>query len=159
MVTKSSQPSQARKRKRSHLVRKPCDNCPWRKDAPTRYWHPDHFKDIWASCQDDGTNMMLCHKTNEQTPEARKSHRLICQGWLRVMGFDAIGVRLAVIQGYASAEEVNDRKVVPTATLYPSFAAMLEANGITPPRRNRWVRIKTKQPRRARRPKSSGESP
>lgn len=112
-------------------LRKPCSDCPWRKDATPGYWDPQHFEDIWQSCQDDGLSTMLCHKAAARPPEERAS--LPCQGWARVMGFDAIGVRLAVMRGNLTCEEVEDRD---TAPLYSSFGDMLEANGITPGPRN-----------------------
>jgi hypothetical protein len=51
------------------------------------------------------------------------------------MGFGAIGVRLAVMTGKVSLAEVDDQR---GPALFPSFAAMLEANGIRLPRRNRF---------------------
>jgi hypothetical protein len=51
------------------------------------------------------------------------------------MGFDAIGVRLAAMGGRVTLAEVEDKTSV---ELFPTFAAMLEANRIAPPRRNRW---------------------
>ncbi len=108
-------------------VRRPCENCPWRVDAPRRHWDPTHFTDIWRNCQDDGMNQMLCHKS---TPTVL----LPCQGWVRVMGFTAIGVRLAVMNGLVSHAEVEDRN---GPQLFPSFGAMLRANGIRVPRRNK----------------------
>jgi hypothetical protein len=113
-------------------MRKPCDNCPWRKDAPTEYWHPDHFHDIWSRCQDDGMSMMLCHKSNA-LPEAERGS-LPCQGWARVMGYESIGVRIAVLSGKLDDAEVRDRD---TAELYGTFAEMLEANRIELPKRNK----------------------
>lgn len=115
-------------------MRKPCDNCPWRRDAPTEYWDSDHFRDIWNNCQDDGMSVMLCHKATA-LPKAERGN-LPCQGWARVMGYEAIGVRIAVIQGVLTDDEVNDRDAV---DLYDSFEEMLEANGIEIPRRNRWT--------------------
>lgn len=44
-------------------LRRPCENCPWRVDAPRGYWDPQHFVDIFRNCQDDGLNIMLCHKS------------------------------------------------------------------------------------------------
>jgi len=115
-------------------MRKPCDNCPWRKDAPVGLWHPSHFEDIWTGCQDDGLRTMLCHKATA-LPEDERG-RLPCQGWARVMGLDAIGVRLALINETLTLEEVEDRDTPP---LFESFEDMMEANGIPLPPRNRWT--------------------
>ncbi len=113
-------------------LRKPCENCPWRHDAEPEYWDPDHFRDIWGNCQDDGRHVMLCHKSTV-LPEAERND-LPCQGWARVMAFDAIGVRIAVLSGKLSVDEVNDRD---TVDLYDTFAEMLEANRIEIPDRNK----------------------
>ena len=138
-------------------MRKPCENCPWRRDAEPEYWDPDHFRDIWGNCQDDGRHVMLCHKTkqiakmlsdrekrtgehcgdfhrDELPEEHRQELDLICQGWARGMAFDAIGVRIAVLSGKLSVDEVNDRD---TVDLYDTFAEMLEANRIEIPDRNK----------------------
>lgn len=114
-------------------LRKPCENCPWRRDAEPEYWDPDHFRDIWGSCQDDGMAMMLCHKSTV-LPESERND-LACQGWARVMGFDSIGVRIAVLSGKLTTDEVDDV----AADLYDTFAEMLEANGIEIPDRNKWT--------------------
>jgi len=115
-------------------MKKPCDNCPWRRDAPTAYWDPDHFTEIWRNCQDDGARIMLCHKAgNLPEDEARE---IVCHGWVRVVGYDAIGVRLAVMRGQVSPDEVLAKDGV---ELYDSFEEMMEANAIEPPARNRWV--------------------
>lgn len=117
-------------------LRRPCNNCPWRVDAPRQYWDPQHFLDIWKNCQDDGVNLMMCHKTNDQTEAQRKANQLICQGWARVQGFDAIGVRLALIKGEVTVQEVEDRK---GPKLFKTFEAMMRANKIPIPARNRFV--------------------
>ncbi len=111
-------------------VRRPCENCPWRIDAPRQHWDPAHFVSIWRNCQDDGTEIMLCHKS------ARSTKTLPCQGWMRVLGFDAIGVRIAVMSGLATMAEVTDRA---GPRLFSSFSRMLRANKITLPRRNRYL--------------------
>ncbi len=108
-------------------IRRPCKNCPWRVDAPPGYWDSTHFTEIWGNCQDDGMHQMACHKSTRESP-------LPCQGWVRVIGFDAIGVRLLVMIGKVLLTEVGDRS---GPKLFPSFAAMLRANGIRLPRRNR----------------------
>ncbi len=70
---------------------------------------------------------MGCHKSTHAKP-------LPCQGWVRVMGFGAIGVRLLAMQGKITIAEVEDKN---GPTLFKSFLAMLRANGIKPPKRNR----------------------
>lgn len=116
-------------------LRRPCENCPWRVDAPRGYWDPTHFEEIWRNCQDDGMNVMLCHKSTA-LPKADRGD-VPCQGWIRVMGFDAIGVRLLAMRGKISIEEVEDEA---GPSLFPSFAAMLRANKIKLPKRSRWTR-------------------
>jgi len=113
-------------------MRRPCENCPWRVDAPRDYWDPQHFVKIWRSCQDDGTSIMLCHKSGALPKEDRSS--VPCQGWIRVMGFHAIGVRILAMQAKITAEEVEDRD---GPDLFPTFAAMMRANKIKLPRRSR----------------------
>ena len=113
--------------------RKPCDNCPWRRDAPRNYWDPQHFIDIWNRCQGDGMNMMLCHKSSALPEEKRGS--LICQGWIRVMGFESIGVRIASMKGYITVEETEDLE---GHDLFKTFAEMLRANRIKIPRVPRY---------------------
>lgn len=125
------------------MTRRPCSDCPWRVDAPREHWDPQHFVDIWSSCQDDGTAVMLCHKATA-LPEPERSG-LVCQGWVRVMGGEAIGVRLALLRGTVTVDELNDTA---GPKLFPSFAAMLKANGIKIPERN--VAVPIERVRRAR---------
>ena len=113
-------------------LRRPCENCPWRVDAPRDYWDPQHFVDIWQNCQDDGANIMLCHKATA-LPKADQG-KVPCQGWIRVMGRDAIGVRIVLMGGRATLEEVEDRK---GPKLFPTFTAMMRANKIPLPGRSR----------------------
>jgi hypothetical protein len=112
-------------------MKKPCDNCPWRRDAPREYWDPEHFVEIWRNCQDDGTHVMLCHKASRLREEQART--LVCRGWVQVLGFDAIGVRLAVMSGRISADDVPAEG---DAELYASFEEMMDANGVEQPSRN-----------------------
>lgn len=82
-------------------------------------------------------NLMLCHKANNMPKGTPSAEMPICQGWIRVMGFDAIGVRLAAMGGRVTIQEVEDKTSI---ELFPTFEAMLEANHVAPPRRNRWGR-------------------
>lgn len=115
-------------------VRRPCSNCPWRVDAPRGYWDPQHFVDIWQHCKDDGLNIMLCHKAHSLPEEERL--KVPCQGWVRVMGFRAIGVRLLIMRQQITFKELRKQAGPP---LFPTFAAMLRANKIRLPKRSRFV--------------------
>jgi len=124
-------------------LRRPCENCPWRVDAPRGYWDPQHFVDIWRNCQDDGLNIMLCHKSNALPKEQRPD--VPCQGWIRVMGFDAIGVRILVMRNQATMEEVEDKD---GPALFLTFTAMMRANKIRLPKRSRKVPVRKTRVRR-----------
>lgn len=100
-------------------VHRPCANCPWRKDAPVNYWHPDHFRSIATTCRNDGLHMMQCHKTTKETLR-------ICAGWAAVEGFDAIGLRIAALFGRYDPASLDTKGL----ELYESFDEMLEANNI-----------------------------
>lgn len=69
---------------------------------------------------------MNCHK-------ARSGQEIPCQGWVRVMGVEAIGVRILLLRGVINENEIADRRCVP---LFVSFRDMLIANGVQPPERN-----------------------
>ncbi len=130
-------------------MRRPCSNCPWRVDAPREYWDPAHFELIWRNCQDDGMSGMFCHKSpaaavgrakgdttfgRDEVPAGQEGGlKLLCQGWLRVMGTDSIGVRIALLSGDCSYEEVGDLE---GPELFRSFEEMMAANGVKPPARN-----------------------
>ena len=130
-------------------LRRPCSNCPWRVDAPRGYWDPQHFIDVWKNCQNDGLNIMLCHKSRKSNALPKEaSGDVPCQGWIRVMGFDAIGVRLLVMRGQVTLEEVDDKA---GPQLFPTFAAMMKANKIPLPRRSTMVPVQTRP--RMRKPK------
>lgn len=111
----------------SAKLRKPCDNCPWRVDAPRQYWDPQHFIDIANNCRGDGMNVMMCHKSTAMPGGGRNPQAPPCQGWIRVVGYAAIGVRILVMTGKVTDEEVNDRS---PPELFPTFDAMLRANKI-----------------------------
>ena len=124
-------------------LRRPCTNCPWRIDAPRGYWDPQHFVDIWRNCKDDGMHIMLCHKATA-LPDSERD-KLPCQGWIRVMGFDAIGVRILVMREQVTMEEVEDTA---GPELFPTFAKMMRANKIPLPKRSQAVPVRRRKARR-----------
>lgn len=94
----------------------------------------EQFIDIWPNCQDDRLNFMLCHKALALPEEERQA--VPCQGWIRVMGFGTIGVRLLAMRQQITPEEISDQG---GPVLFPTFTAMLRANKIPLPRRSRMI--------------------
>lgn len=102
------------------MKHRPCGNCPWRKDAPREYWHPDHFKSIAVTCQGDGISTMLCHKS----PQMPKP--ILCAGWAAVVGMNSIGLRIQAIRGNYNPKDLDTKGL----ELFENFDAMLKANKI-----------------------------
>jgi len=78
-------------------------------------------------------HVMLCHKSGA-LPKSQRGD-IPCQGWIRVMGFASIGVRLLVMRGEATHEEVEDKA---GPELFRTFVAMTRANRIRLPKRSRF---------------------
>ena len=72
---------------------------------------------IAQDCRGDGLTTMLCHKSTKAKP-------IICAGWAAVEGYDAIGLRLATIQGKYDPAGLN----VKGLDLFGSMREMIEAN-------------------------------
>lgn len=109
--------------------RRPCAECPWRRDVAPGMFSRDRF-DALASTSGRpgqeaklGAPMFACHKSPEGAEDA-------CAGWLAVAGGEHIGVRFAVAQRrldpalltpgegwpelFGSFEEMADTQAVPT---------------------------------------------
>jgi hypothetical protein len=68
---------------------KPCDNCPYRKDAPLKHWSIDEFKDLLKKDKDYFGTVYGCHKKDES----------VCIGWLMDQvkrDFPSIALRLSL---------------------------------------------------------------
>jgi len=70
---------------------------------------------------------MLCHKSRK----SRKKQ--ICAGYAIVLGYESIGLRLAAFEGQFDPNDYDANGIA----LHPSFAAIMKAQGIRQPRRNR----------------------
>jgi hypothetical protein len=104
------------------VIRRPCQTPQWRVDAVRGYWDPLHFVDIWRNYQNDDLHSMLCHKS-----KAAPKGEVPCQGWIRSVGFAAIGVWLFVMRGSVILEEVEDHD---GPELFQTFTEMMVANKI-----------------------------
>lgn len=95
---------------------RPCGTCPFRRDSTPGYWHREHFQSLVDHCQGDGIRWMSCH--------CDQSGGTICSGWAYTLGYDAIGLRLAVLLGRFDPDKID----VSGLDLYASAGEMLAAN-------------------------------
>lgn len=83
--------------------KRPCENCPWRKDAPPGEFPAERYEVLAASARrENGAGysdnpqmhdpMFACHKSAD-------GKEIACAGWLAVCGSDHVRIRVAVIRG------------------------------------------------------------
>lgn len=81
-------------------IKRPCDECPWRKDCEPGRFEPERWAVLAESSLDIRTNfgpefgaiLFACHKSPEGGERA-------CAGWLAVEGVAHPTVRLSVAMG------------------------------------------------------------
>ncbi|MGH9067753.1 MAG: DUF6283 family protein [Acidimicrobiales bacterium] len=106
--------------------RRPCSDCPWRRDAPLGHFPPERYAALRATTGAPGTEapigapMFACHQTIEGREAA-------CAGWLATAGYWHIGVRLAVAGGRLPVLALVPQEDWPE--LYSSYEEMVGAQG------------------------------
>lgn len=73
----------------------PCNNCPYRKDAPLKHWAKEEFIDLSKKDSDEIGSVYACHK--------KDGH--VCVGWL--MNQDQRGLPSLALRMDLSRQEVN----------------------------------------------------
>ncbi|GBF17407.1 hypothetical protein Br6_04813 [Rhodococcus sp. Br-6] len=103
--------------------RRPCAECPWRRDVPAGKFTSERYDALAATSGGPGCEapvsapMFACHKTAEGAEQA-------CAGWLAVAGGDHLGVRVAVIQGRLDPAVLEPGEAWPP--LFGSFDEMAD---------------------------------
>lgn len=101
-----------------NFQRKPCGNCPWRRDAPPGEFDAARFRDLASTAYDMAHNVFTCHKSTVDKP-------LACAGFL-LRGADN---NLTVRANYRHAQQqVDDAGLA----LYENYREMAIANGVDP---------------------------
>ena len=111
--------------------RKPCSDCPYRKDAPKEFWSPLEFSSVLT--QDRAPNglghMFGCHKFRALPDDERR----VCIGWLlnqRARDLPSNLLRLKLMQ---SKEARRCLKEASSDTeMFESIEEMCLANGVEP---------------------------
>lgn len=107
-------------------VRRPCAECPWRRDQPTGRFPAERFESLRETVEGPdgsapiGAPLFACHRTSPDAPSA-------CAGWLAVEGAGHVGVRLAVVGNRLDPTALTPAPGWPD--LYESFDEMSRANG------------------------------
>jgi len=97
----------------------PCNNCPYRTDAPLKLWDKHEFERLLENENDHMGSVYMCHKKNGSA----------CIGWLMKQdeqNFPSISLRLSLLKNKVTREYL-DRLSSP-AKLYKNVRAMIKAN-------------------------------
>ncbi|HEX8630866.1 MAG TPA: DUF6283 family protein [Catenuloplanes sp.] len=103
--------------------RRPCGQCPWRRDTPPGKFPADRYAALAATDGTPGREAPLaapifaCHLSGE-------GHDQACAGWLAVVGLDHLGIRLAAAAGRLDPATLRPGPDWPP--LFGSFADMVE---------------------------------
>lgn len=100
--------------------KRPCADCPWRRDAPIGHFPPEAFIRLASSAHDMDRKVFQCHDTTDQVP-------LVCAGFLERGADHNLTIRLAYSNGDF---ERTDR--TGGEDLYADFREMAVANGVDP---------------------------
>jgi len=100
--------------------RKPCAECPWRKDVTTGVFPPEAFRHSASTARDMADRTFGCHMSTTKAPTT-------CAGFLLMNAEHNLSVRLSLIRG-----DYDPRKVGSDAPLYGSYREMAIENGVDP---------------------------
>lgn len=137
--------------KKAHQTR-PCENCPYRKDAPRMHWDRSEFKHLLETEESQLGSLYACHKLGKVDVKQRG----VCAGWLldqKKRGLPSIRLRILLTQDpdvVRAYDEVSDGG----HEMFVSVTSMCRANGVRRPTggfqssKEEDVRILTKIPGR-----------
>jgi hypothetical protein len=100
--------------------RRPCVECPWRRDTPPGQFDADRYTALADTTGTPGAEahlfapMFACHKSPEGAEQA-------CAGWLAAVGYYHLGVRLAIATG-----RLDPRVLQPAPNWPPLFGTYQE---------------------------------
>lgn len=97
----------------------PCNNCPYRTDAPLQHWHKSEYEKLLKMENEQFGTVYGCHKNNGS----------VCVGWLMKQDenrFPSIMLRIALSQNKVTREYLDSlHSPVP---LYKNVKEMIKAN-------------------------------
>ncbi|MFC9434780.1 DUF6283 family protein [Nocardia sp. NPDC057030] len=75
---------------------RPCESCPYRRDAPSAVWDAQEYEKLRAydrDMADQPPGLFQCHQT-----DADSDLRRLCAGWVGCHGDNLLGLRFALVQ-------------------------------------------------------------
>jgi hypothetical protein len=103
----------------NYYKKSPCNNCPYRTDAPLKLWHKSEYEKLLASENSQCGSIYLCHK--------KDGH--VCVGWLMKQdeqNFPSIMLRISLSKNNVTREYLDSLNC--NAPLYKDVRAMIKAN-------------------------------
>lgn len=110
-----------REGERHAFRRKPCSDCPWRRDAKIGAFPAEAFRHSAPTAYDAGMSTFACHQAGKDKPQT-------CAGFLLQNADHSIQVRLDIMTGRYDPSLVSADGV----ELYDSYREMAVANGVPP---------------------------
>lgn len=101
-----------------HYQKKPCRDCPWRKDAPVGRFPAEAFRLSANTAYDASMHTFTCHMAGRDNPAT-------CAGFLLRNSENNVSVRIAASMGRYEPSEVSS-----DVALYESYREMAIANGV-----------------------------
>lgn len=98
--------------------KRPCGDCPWRRDAPVGHFPPAAFQRLAASAYDMDRMLFQCHDTTPERP-------LVCAGFLERGAAHNLTVRLAYM-----TDDLDPVERLSGMDLYDDYREMAIANGV-----------------------------
>lgn len=97
----------------------PCNNCPYRKDAPLKYWGKDEFIDLIKNDKSLMGSVYGCHKNDGH----------VCVGWLMDQdkrGFPSISLRISLSKNSVDRKYLD--KLSCKSAMFKNINEMVKAN-------------------------------
>lgn len=99
--------------------REVCQECPWRKDRPTKVFPAEAFRHSARTCYDMAENAFACHMAGHERSQ-------VCAGFLLSdSACHNMGLRIKSALGKFHPDDVRE-----TAPTYRTYREMAEANGV-----------------------------
>lgn len=110
-----------REGERHAFRRKPCSDCPWRRDAKIGAFPAEAYRHSAPTSYDQGMSTFACHQAGKDKPQT-------CAGFLLRNAEHSLQVRLDMMMGRYDPSLVSDDGIA----LYDSYREMAVANGVPP---------------------------